>query len=584
MDTASSGSRVSVLRFRPAPKPGRAWPSSGRANTSTYTGRSRTQSVRWSRKSSSPVSAYWASSTSSTTGFSAASRSKNSRHPANSSSRDNAAPPSPSAATPSSRPSRTATYPRSPGSATYRARPSASLPAAVSGGSSSAIPSRCRTISASAQNATPSPYDRHRPRCHHMSSTSPSAYFSNSQPSRDLPTPAGPDTSTSRGARRSAAAWNRSLTVRSSTSRPVSGASSPSTRCTPPTADTTRVARHSRAGSALPFSACSLASANPIALPARRCVAASVSTCPGCAADWTRAAVLTASPATMPSPTAPTVTATSPVTTPARAASPGTPASWPSSATAVTRSSAARTARSASPSVAVGVPQTAITASPMNFSTTPPYRPTTVRATAKYSDSSSRTASGSRDSDSGVNPTTSQNSTEHTRRSATGPAPGLGSGPAADGTAGAGPAPASTDPQERQNGLPGETGSPHDGHRPNGAPQSSQNRSLSPRDAPHRGHVTTNQLYAPPGASSYNNARQPERADEMPVRPRSAEGFLLAEVAFGVVGGLVVGRCPPEVAFGVVGGVIDGDVGGLVLLGHGMAPLFGPVFGRSSCG
>ena len=57
----------------------------------------------------------------------------------------------------------------------------------------------------------------------------------------------------------------------------------------------------------------------------------------------------------------------------------------------------------------------------MNFSTTPPYRPITVRATAEVRDSSSRTASGSRDSDSGVNPTRSQNSTEHTRRSATGP-------------------------------------------------------------------------------------------------------------------------------------------------------------------
>ena len=125
----------------------------------------------------------------------------------------------------------------------------------------------------------------------------------------------------------------------------------------------------------------------------------------------------------MPSPTAPRFTATSPVTTPARAASPGTPAPAPSSATAATRSSAARTARSASPSVAAGVPHTAITASPINFSTIPPYRPITVRARSKYSDSSSRTASGSRASDSGVNPTTSQNSTEHTRRSATGPAP-----------------------------------------------------------------------------------------------------------------------------------------------------------------
>src|SRR5439155_9465237 len=99
-------------------------------------------------------------------------------------------------------------------------------------------------------------------------------------------------------------------------------------------------------------------------------------------------------------------------------------ASVPRSPTPATRSSAARTALSA----ATGVPHTAITASPMNFSTTPPYRPITVRATSKYRDSSSRTASGSRDSDSGVNPTTSQNSTEHTRRSATGPPPEPGTG------------------------------------------------------------------------------------------------------------------------------------------------------------
>ena len=46
IDATSSGSRVSVLRFRPAPNPGRACPSSGRASTSTYTGRSRVQSIR----------------------------------------------------------------------------------------------------------------------------------------------------------------------------------------------------------------------------------------------------------------------------------------------------------------------------------------------------------------------------------------------------------------------------------------------------------------------------------------------------------------------------------------------------------
>ena len=87
------------------------------------------------------------------------------------------------------------------------------------------------------------------------------------------------------------------------------------------------MARHSSRGSALPFSWCSPASAKPTALPASRYVAASTSTCPGSAAVWTRAAVFTVSPATMPWLAADSVTATSPVTTPARAASPGTPAS-----------------------------------------------------------------------------------------------------------------------------------------------------------------------------------------------------------------------------------------------------------------
>ena len=91
-----------------------------------------------------------------------------------------------------------------------------------------------------------------------------------------------------------------------------------------------------------------------------------------------RDAVFTMSPATIPWFVAPSVTATSPVSTPALAGTPG-----PSAPTASTSSSAARTARSASSSWAVGVPHTAITASPMNFSTTPPYRLTTSWATSK---------------------------------------------------------------------------------------------------------------------------------------------------------------------------------------------------------
>jgi hypothetical protein len=86
----------------------------------------------------------------------------------------------------------------------------------------------------------------------------------------------------------------------------------------------------------------------------------------------TRAAVLTASPATMPCWVAPMVTATSSVTTPTRIASASAPSFSPYPVTASMRSSPARTARSASSSCATGTPQTAITASPMNFSIVPP--------------------------------------------------------------------------------------------------------------------------------------------------------------------------------------------------------------------
>ena len=152
----------------------------------------------------------------------------------------------------------------------------------------------------------------------------------------------------------------------------MNGASSPSTRWPPPTSATTIPAAQSRTGSALPFSRCSPVGMNVIAALANDRVSSSTQTRPGSAVDCTRAAVFTASPATMPSAVAPTVTATSPVTIPTRIASPGAPTSCPIAATAAASSRPARTARSASSSWATGTPQTAITASPMNFSTSPP--------------------------------------------------------------------------------------------------------------------------------------------------------------------------------------------------------------------
>ena len=139
-------------------------------------------------------------------------------------------------------------------------------------------------------------------------------------------------------------------------------------------------------------------------------------TVPGSAADCSREAVLTRSPVTRPWPTAPSAATASPVSTPTRACS-GTPSRSPSAVTASTTTKAERTARSASSSWATGVPHTAITASPMNFSTTPPCRSTASDAVAKYSLRMVRTSSGSRPSASGVDPTRSANSTVTRRRS-----------------------------------------------------------------------------------------------------------------------------------------------------------------------
>ena len=91
-----------------------------------------------------------------------------------------------------------------------------------------------------------------------------------------------------------------------------------------------------------------------------------INTSPGCAACSSRAATLTASPVASRSSVPVT---TSPVMTPIRPWS-------PSSGNASRISTAARTARSASSSCSTGTPNTAITASPMNFSTVPPCRST----------------------------------------------------------------------------------------------------------------------------------------------------------------------------------------------------------------
>ena len=127
-----------------------------------------------------------------------------------------------------------------------------------------------------------------------------------------------------------------------------------------------------------------------------------------------RAATFTASPVTKPWPREESPAITSPVFTPVRARSrtPHRASSCSfSSASAVRMSTAARTARSASSSRTVGMPKTAITASPMYFSTVPPWRSITVRISLKYRWMTSRRDSGSSSSPSAVEPVTSQNRT-----------------------------------------------------------------------------------------------------------------------------------------------------------------------------
>ena len=197
-------------------------------------------------------------------------------------------------------------------------------------------------------------------------------YLKNSHNSRDLPLPASPVTVTRRAVLFSTVSSATAMIVSSSRSRPTNGASSPTPRRAPPTPATTRSARQAWTGCSRPLTSCVPASSYSIAASLARRVTSSTSAVPGAASDCSRDAVLTVSPSTIPSPSAPSSTAAFPVSTPARTRSSGIPTSSPSAVTAWVSASAARTARSASSSRAIGVPQTAITASPMNFSTVPP--------------------------------------------------------------------------------------------------------------------------------------------------------------------------------------------------------------------
>ena len=140
------------------------------------------------------------------------------------------------------------------------------------------------------------------------------------------------------------------------------------------------------------------------------------------AALCSRAAVFTTSPDAMPSPAsgrASSDTSASPVVIPTRSSS-------PSSIAKSRIASAARTARSGSSSCAVGAPNSAMTASPMNFSTVPPWRSSSARTRSWYGRRSASTSSGSIDSARAVKPTRSQKTTVTTLRSRRDVPPAMG--------------------------------------------------------------------------------------------------------------------------------------------------------------
>ncbi len=101
-------------------------------------------------------------------------------------------------------------------------------------------------------------------------------------------------------------------------------------------------------------------------------VVSPASTSPGPAAAWSRAAALTTDPVTSSCPSGPVPVAASPDSIPTLISSgAGRPSSSQRRRTRSRMASAARTARSASSSCTWGSPNTAITASPMNFSGRP---------------------------------------------------------------------------------------------------------------------------------------------------------------------------------------------------------------------
>ena len=303
-----------------------------------------------------------------------------------------------------------------------------------------------------------------------MSVTSSSSRHANSRTRRLLPIPGAPSSVTSSGERwlrrRASASWRRATSF----ALPTSGAS----RCTVgragPRAATTS---HAGTGSAFPFARTGSTSRYSIVSRVARYVASPTRMPSTGAADWSRAQVLTTSPAAIHSPPsgrAWSATAATPLFTPIRMCSSLPMSAAFSSSTRDRTARAARTARSGSSSWATGAPKIATTASPMNFSTVPPYRSSSTRRFSNTVPRNARTSSGSSCSASSVEPTTSAKRTLTKRRSSLGPRC----------------SPVSAVPHVGQKAKRSSTGDPQDSHTvPSGEPQPAQKRAPSSFSNPH---------------------------------------------------------------------------------------------------
>jgi hypothetical protein len=192
-----------------------------------------------------------------------------------------------------------------------------------------------------------------------------------------LPIPAAPTTVTIAGRRVAITSTNASLSAERSRPRPTSGLRGDGVR-----AGSIDNRRQAATGSVLPLSRSGATGSRRARSRRRRSVIGPMRISRGPAAPCRRSATLTGSPSVSASPPADAVKAISPVLIPVWVTS------WTFHASPKSRlrvssvariSSAARAARTTSSSCRRGTPNSAMTASPMNFSTTPPWRSTIRR-------------------------------------------------------------------------------------------------------------------------------------------------------------------------------------------------------------